>query len=414
MRIFAASHVLPIGSPPLAGGAVAVADGRIAAVGPVADLRARFGAPVADFPGCVILPGLVNAHTHLELTHYPSWKVRKGIDYSPRTYSDWVVQVVKIRRNLTPEEIDHSLAEGIRICLESGTTSVGEILTDFSRIRQYENSPLYGRLYLEAIGQDPSRYCGTLHDLEALLSGRGDDFHRALSPHTPFTVAEDFFRRLVDLGARRGAPLAIHVAEPAEEADFLHDSTGRIADIIYPFIRWEAYIPPPRRTTSVAWLESLGALTPRTACIHCVHVTPSDAEIIRRCGSSVILCPRSNRTLDVGKAPAYLFRKIGIPLALGTDSLASNDSISLWDEMRFLLDEYPDVFSPEEALEMATAGAARALHLENEVGILAEGKRADFQVVKLPDGCSAGNIIERTVHEGKIVDVYVRGKKVGA
>src|SRR5574340_910043 len=115
MQIFAASCLLSISAPPLAGGALAVADGRIVDTGTLAELRATHNAPVRDFPGCVIMPGLVNAHTHLELTHFPSWKIRKDIDYAPRTYVDWVIQVIKLKRSLTPQELELSLREGFRI-----------------------------------------------------------------------------------------------------------------------------------------------------------------------------------------------------------------------------------------------------------------------------------------------------------
>ncbi len=129
MRIFAASYLMPVSGPPIEGGAVLVEDGRIKDVGRLSDLRNSFPAQVLEFPGCVIQPGFVNAHSHLELTHFPSWKIRKDIDYSPRTYVDWVVQVIKISRALTMDEREHSLREGIRISLESGTTAIGEIVT---------------------------------------------------------------------------------------------------------------------------------------------------------------------------------------------------------------------------------------------------------------------------------------------
>src|SRR5512137_51825 len=109
MQIYAASYLVPISSPPVEGGAIAVADGRLVDAGSLDRLRREYGGTVREFPGCVIMPGLVNAHSHLDLTHFPSWKLRKGIDYSPRTYVDWIIQVIKIRRSLTRQELEHSV-----------------------------------------------------------------------------------------------------------------------------------------------------------------------------------------------------------------------------------------------------------------------------------------------------------------
>src|SRR6266568_7904810 len=111
MQIYAASYLVPVSSSPVPGGALVVDRGRIVAVGPLAELRTAYPAPVHDFHGHVIIPGLVNAHAHLELTHFPSWKIRKGIDYTPRTYVDWVVQVIKIRRALSLHELELSVRE---------------------------------------------------------------------------------------------------------------------------------------------------------------------------------------------------------------------------------------------------------------------------------------------------------------
>lgn len=413
MEIYAASHLFPMASPPVEGGAIAVENGRIKAVGRLSDLRAEYDVPVREFPGCVIMPGLVNAHTHLELTHFPSWKLRKDIDYSPRTYVDWVVQVIKIRRALSHDELAVSLREGIRMCLEAGTTAVGEILTDRSLLPQYCASPLAGRLFLEAIGLDPVRCAALKDELEKTLETFScGDLLPGLSPHAPHTLAHGFLQEVVELARSRSLPAMIHLAESREETAFLHDSSGRIASELYPLAGWEAYIPPPRRTTSTAWLDSLGVLGSRTVAVHCVHVTPSDVGILRERGAMCVLCPRSNDRLDVGKAPAALLKKEGIPLALGTDSLASNDSLSMWDEMRFAIDAYPAVFTPAELLEMSTMGAARALQLEGEIGSLEEGKRADFIVVRLGRSVQLPGIAEALLEESRIEEVFCGGERV--
>jgi aminodeoxyfutalosine deaminase len=413
VEIFTAPYLLPISAPPVHGGAIAVADGRIVDAGPLKLLRRWQGATVREFPGCAIMPGLVNAHTHLELTHFSSWKLRKGIDYSPRTYVDWIIQVIKIRRGLSGEELEHSVREGLRIALESGNTSIGDILTDPALLPLYFASPLGGRLFLEVIGHDPARFVPLLERVTEALDAFGGQFLQpGLSPHAPHTLSPRLHRDVAALARTREIPMATHLAESREEGSFFHDTTGKIAELLYPFAGWEGYLPAPQRTTSTAFLDQAGVLGPGTAAVHCVHVTPADVEILKERGVTVILCPRSNDRLYVGKAPVQLLRKAGIPLALGTDSLASNDSLSLWDEMRFVRREFSGEFAPDELLAMATTGGAGALRIAPEAGSLEEGKRADFLIMRLPEGTHGPHPEEALIEEGVLEEVYIRGRKV--
>ncbi len=406
MQIFAASYVLPISSPPIAGGAIAVRNGRIVDVGPVDALRAAWHAPVRDYPGGLIIPGLVNAHTHLELTHFPAWKIRKDLDYAPRTYVDWVIQVIKIKRGLEIQELEMSLLEGIRISLEAGTTAIGDVLSDRRLLHVYSGSDFAGRLFLEALGQEPAACKALAGKLEETLrTFHGGGTLPGLSPHAPHTLSPAFFRELKQLAAAHSVPVMTHLSESPEEAAFMHDSTGRIAETLYPFVRWEGYLPAPMRTTSTVYLDGMGILDPTTIAVHCVHITPADAEILKKRGVCAVICPRSNEKLAVGMAPFHLLKTAGIPLALGTDSLASNDSLSMWDEMRFVLAETPDAFTPEELLRMASLGGAEVLGLSDAIGSLEKGKRADFLVV----GASGKDMHRALIEEGRLDEVFVAG-----
>ncbi|WP_243373564.1 amidohydrolase family protein [Geotalea sp. SG265] len=410
MEIFAASTVMPISSPPIAQGGILVENGRIRDVGQVEYLQSKYDAPVTRFPHGVIMPGLVNAHTHLELTHFPSWKIRKDLDYAPRTYSDWVIQVIKIKRSLQPEELELSLKEGLRISLESGTVASADILTDRRLLPVYEGSPARNIIFLEAIGQDP-RQCSDLKD-KLTQAIRSHHLPFGLSPHAPHTMSPSFFREIKELAAHFSLPVMTHLSESPEEASFMHDSTGKIAELLYPHIHWEEYLPNPRKTTSVAYLDSLGILDPSTIAVHCVHVTPADGETLRKRGVSIVICPRSNDRLAVGRAPLQLFRKLGIPMAIGTDSLASNDSLSLWDEMSFLLKEFPGGFRHDELLSMATLAGAKILGIEEDFGSLEQGKRADFLVMGI-DGAAPGDDPYRAVIEKARLDhVYLAGNPI--
>ena len=407
MAIYAASYLLPVEGPPIAGGALAVEEGEIVAVGNLDLLKAVCPGEVFEFPGCVIMPGLVNAHSHLELTHFPAWKLRHGMEYSPRTFVDWLIQVIKVKRGVTDEEFRHSVREGIRISLQSGTTALGEVLSRRELLPLYDQSPLAGRLFFEAIGHDPARCRGLMSELELSMDQPMGGFLPGLSPHAPYTISPEFGRDLGKQAGEWGIPTAIHCAESVEEGTFLFDTSGPLAETFYHHVHWEQYLSAPRRTTPVRYLDELGLLTPGATLVHCVHVTPADAEIMRDRELSVVLCPRSNDRLNVGKAPAHLFRKLGIPLALGTDSLASNDSLSLLDEARFAADCWPGLFPPEELLYMMTLGGARALGLEDLTGSLVPGKRADFLVVEA--GGTPEQLPQRIIHEGRLREVFARG-----
>lgn len=398
-------------APPLAGGALVVRDGRIVAVGSRAELTAGHSAPIIDHPGCAILPGFVNAHTHLELTHFPSWRLRNHVEYHPRRFVDWIIQLIKVKRGLTPEDMLASAREGIRMCLESGTTAVGEIVTTQALAFLYGSSRLSGRLYFELLGHDQSRFGTVLQQAVAAAQDVPEGaFGAGLSPHAPYTLAEEHLPLIREAARTAGLPLAVHLSESDEESAFIFDSSGPLAEQFYPFVGWERYLTPPRRCSSTELLARAGLLTPHTLAVHCVHVSRADAEILKQRGVSVALCPRSNERLDVGRAPVALLRKLGIPLALGTDSLASNDSLSLWDEARFALDTFPAELSPEDVLHMATLGGAAALELGASHGSLEAGKRADFQVVShVGDG--QRELLERIMYHGVVEDVYVAGQQ---
>jgi cytosine/adenosine deaminase-related metal-dependent hydrolase len=407
--IHTASWLINPDRTPLAGGAILVRNGLVAATGTLAELKGSCPATVIDHHDSAILPGFVNAHTHLELTHFPSWRLRTHIDYNPRRFSDWIIQLIKICRGLQGEDFRASLVEGMRKCVESGTTAVGDIITRYDLLTAYDVPPIAGRLFFEALGHDPVRFGERLELALTAADGMpGKHLSPGLSPHAPYTIGEDNLPAIRDAALSRSLPLAIHISESRAESDFIFDTSGPLAEELYPFVGWERYLMPPRHCSSTELLDRYGLLTPATLAIHCVHVNLADAQILQKRGVTVCLCPRSNDRLDVGRAPLHLFRKLDIPLALGTDSLASNDSLSLWDEMRFALDQFTGELSPADVFRMATTGGAAALGLSGELGSLDDGKRADFQIITHVGGNEKG-LLERVIGQGKVADVYLGG-----
>lgn len=409
MKIFAASYMLPINGPPVAGGGIAVADGKIAAVGRLADLRNAYTAEVREFPGCILMPGLVNAHTHLELTHYPAWLHKSGLGYAPRSYVDWIIQVIKVKRGIAIEDLCRSLLEGCRISLQSGTTMIGDILSDRRLLPVYADCEVSGRVYLEFIGHDPERFQPLLESIESDMAKLPAGLLPGLSPHAPFTVSQELLAAVVAAAQRFALPLSTHLAESLEEVQFLAGIPGKIADILYPFVGWEKYAGLHSTSIPADWLHSSGALTVPLAVVHAVHLSLQEIRLLKEHHASIVLAPRSNSNLDVGRAPAWLMKQADIPMALGTDSLASNDSLSVFDEMRFLLDTYPDVFSPEDAVRMGTINGANAIARGTDAGSLEVGKRADFIVVKTAGALQGDRVYEQLLEDGAIHGVWCAG-----
>ena len=404
--LHSASWLYNPGQPPIPGGALAVQDGRILEIGTVSELKRLYiNATVAERPGCVVLPGFVNAHTHLELTHYPAWRLRGGLDYHPRTFADWIVQLVKVRRGVAAEETLASLKAGIETSLWAGTTCVGDIITSQKLLQAYHGVPGSGRLYLELIGQDTSLLSGRLQKALDALKTFEKPHYPGLSPHAPYTLNVAVLPAIADATRQGQYPLSLHLAESTAEDQLLFDSTGPLAELLYPLVGWSDFLPSPRRTTPARFFDAAGLLGPSTLAVHCVHLPPADAALLKDRGVSICLCPRSNERLAVGKAPVHLFKKLGIPLCLGTDSLASNDSLSLWDEIRFALNCYNGELTPDELLRLATAGGAAGIGLTDQAGLLKAGRMADFQVVELAGTCTAERLLER----GRLRQVVASG-----
>lgn len=406
--LYTASWLYNPGQPPLAGGAVAIQNGQILEVGLASDLIRSYGQPAGEYPGCVIMPGFVNAHTHLELTHFPAWRLRGGLDYHPHRFVDWIIQMIKVRRGVTQEENLLSLKTGIDTCLRSGTTSVGDIITSPDLLPAYHHSSLGGRFYLELIGQDQLLFEPRLTRATSAVQSASGNLLPGLSPHAPYTLNSNLLPSIAAAASQNMLPLSLHLAESCDEMDLLFDSSGPLADEMYPLVGWQDFLPSPRKTTPTRFFDDGGLIGPSTLAVHAVQLTLADAALLKERGATICLCPRSNERLAVGTAPVHLFKKLAIPLCLGTDSLASNDSLSLWDEIRFALDSYKGALGPEELLKMATTGGAAGIGLDGKTGTIAIGQRADLQILELNGHCTA----ERLLAQAKLHEVFALGVRI--
>jgi cytosine/adenosine deaminase-related metal-dependent hydrolase len=412
--IFKARYLLPIVGPCIENGALLVHNGRIVEVGAACDLAgSKEVEEVVDFGEAILLPPMANAHTHLELTHVPYWDAFAGEREYPG-FTDWLLRLIGVLRGVPLEEFSLSLSDGIRRLIRCGTGAVGDILSRISARNSYDNCPLRGRLFLEALGIDAARNRQTLKILQKLLLDKAPgSMAYGLTPHSLYTVAPEFLRQLSEVALRLNLTQSMHVAESPEETLLVRDGSGPFAERLYPEVGWGSRIPPASGLTPVGWLARHNLLRSGDLLVHGVQVTSQDVDIIAGRGLCVVLCPRSNQRLGVGTAPVAAYRAAGVMLALGTDSMASCGNLSLWDEVAFARQCFADDLDPATLLGMATYHGARALGLEGEMGALAPGYGAHFQVLQPSHLPSAEKLEDYLCTFGRTDDVkalYLDGK----
>lgn len=362
--VLSADWVLPVSSPPIERGAVAIEDGRIAAVGPATELGRG-----TRYEGAAILPGLVNAHSHLEYAVYAGFG--DGLPFTP-----WLALHVERKARIAIPEMEAIARLGAAQCLAAGITTVGDCSYSGAAATACAELGLRAIVYLEVFGlesteQIQSRYEAHRERVAASLPQR---VRLGISPHSLYTASLSLWEEAAALGV----PMATHLAESEAEVEWLRDGTGPLAEHL-----------PPGTATFLVELAERGLLGSRLLAAHCVHLSAEEIELLARHGVAVAHCPRSNALLGCGVAPLAELRAAGLRVGIGTDSPASTPSFDIWEEIRTALylararARRPDALRAAEALELATLGSAAALGLADEIGSLEPGKRADLAVVSL-------------------------------
>lgn len=390
--IYVASRLVVGAGATFSPGAVAVADGNILLAGPKADVlrAAPAGFPRMEFPGEAILPGLVNAHTHLQI---PRFTDDAGMPLPiPTLFVDWILRVIAWRLGAAPASFAENFRAAASESLSFGTTTVGEIAgPDLS---SYDDSPLRVRVFAEGIGFAPHvssevlALVGAAIDRLEKISAENPLVQAGVSPHTLYTVGESLLRSLADLSAAKRLPACLHLAESSQEVEFLTDGGGEIASRLYPAVGKDVSWFRGLGRTIPVYLAETGLLREGVLLVHNVHLARSEIDALRTGGARFILCPRSNAAHGNGAPDVTHFVDAKIPFALGTDSLGSVPDLSPWEEMRAAGELYRGRKKAaalcRELFRAATEHGAAALGLPG--GILAPGEPADFTIVDDPGG----------------------------
>ncbi len=362
---------------------------------------------VVDWGSAILLPGLVNAHAHLELTSLFNRITRYD------SFTDWLSKLIALRRGMDDSALHSSFGRGIALSLASGTTAIGDISsTGIARRRAWENR-MRKVIFEEAIALSESVADEKASDVERILdSAEPSEFLVAgISPHAPYTVSAGLYRKLAQLAKSRSIPLATHIAETQQEIEFLKTGTGEFKE----FLQEMRAFPPdwkPPGSPPISYLHSLGVLGTCCLLVHCNYLDSAAIAKIAESGSSVVYCPRSHAFFGHRNHPVRRLLDTGVTVALGTDSMASNTSLSILDEMRFLFLHRPDL-RPDEILQMATAHGAKALAFGKGSGQLREGCRADMTVLEIPSNTTESRILHQILEgAGECAGTVVGGKTI--
>ena len=360
MTAISADWVLPVDGPPLEDAYVAWEDGRIVEV--------AHGRGERHFDGAVILPGLVNAHSHLEYAVYAGFG-------DARVFGDWLGLHIVRKRALVHDEMVAIARRGAADSLASGITTTADYSFSGASATAAAELGLRAIVYLEVFGSDSDE---TARQFEATRARAHESELVAIgiSPHAPYTCSLEVYRWCLSLGI----PVGTHLAESAAEHEWLVSGTG-------PLAVNSGVLVEPTGKRAVATLEEV--LGPQLLCAHCVHIDDDEIDELARRDVPVAHCPRSNALLGCGTAPLAALRAAGVRVGLGTDSPASTPSFDAWEELRTAVymsrarEQRPDALDATAALRLASLDAARAIGLDSELGSLTPGKKADLTVLSI-------------------------------
>ncbi|HEY4346384.1 MAG TPA: amidohydrolase family protein [Gaiellaceae bacterium] len=353
-----AGWVLPVDGPPIADGFVTWKDGVIEEVGA--------GRAERHYDGAIIVPGIVNAHSHLEYSVYAGFG-------DGQSFGGWLSDHIARKRLLGPDDVLAIARRGAADSLAAGITTTADYSFAGAAAIAAAELGLRAIVYLEVFGSDIGE---AERRFTALKSGAppADLVRIGISPHAPYTCSVELYEWCLSLGI----PVGTHLAESDGENEWLEHGTG-------PLAAARGVLVEPTGKRAVGTLA--GVLCAELLSAHCVRVDEDEIALLARHDVPVVHCPRSNALLGCGTAPLTALRNAGVRVGLGTDSPASTPSFDPWDELRAAvssaraLERRPGALEAPDALRLATLDAARALGLESEIGSITPGKRADITVV---------------------------------
>lgn len=380
--------IIPVDGPPLECGVVLIGGAKIIGCIP----RGQANADV-DLGNVAVLPGLVNAHTHLDLSG-----VSAPVPFTG-DFTDWLRAVIAFRRTRSPRDVEADIRKGLRECLARGVTLLGDISAGGESWDVLTSSPIRAVVFREVLGLTAERAqsaSSSLHEWVAAHDSVGN-CHPGVSPHAPYSTRIDLYRESGSLAHERSLPLMTHLAETPEETELLSHRQGPLLTFLEQMGVWDE----GGLVRDFAEVIRLSETAPRVALVHGNYLDP---DVPLPPHATVVFCPRTHAHFRHRPHPFRALLARGVRVALGTDSLASNPDLDVLAEARFVRRTCPDV-DPAILLRMITLSGAEALGWEGEAGSLAAGKSADLVAVPLPgrDGEPHRLVLDSTMPVNRVL-----------
>ncbi len=381
MKLVSASWLLPLNHvDAIPDGAMIVDADQIIAVGTLKELKKQFpDAKPEHFPDCVIMPGLINAHCHLDrIGFFERYTVETDTGLSPIS---WLLEGLHYLSRTPSATVARRTSQGLEQMLKSGITCVGIMAHYEGMFPLVKGSPLRGVIFQEILSgpdkQAQQRFEVALALIDQYIDAKPGHLKIGFGPFSAYLLSKNLLN-IISRHAKDGnLPLQIHAAENFAEMEFFFESTGPIATQLFPAVGWEE-LPPPHRKTPIQHLEEIGFFATPLSIIGGYQLSAADFPRLARNLTRVVYCPSGNRRFKLGQFPLKQLKEQGVPIALGTEVLSSFEGFDLWEEMRLALKEGSNPLpTPLELLKIA-------LGFEKEVGSLEAGKKADYLVIQTP------------------------------
>jgi len=409
MKIFYAKYILPITSEMVEDGAIVIDGNRIIDFGAREEIDSKFKdvERKINLKNALIMPGFVNAHTHLELSGV---KIKEVSDFK-----DWLYQIIKQRKKLfnvsgiagkikfiktfAERKWKRTVKRRIEEMINSGTIAIGDVSNTGKLITMLLRVPMKIQIFIELISFIEERGVEFFNVLKDLVHNVNEvvkkhnlqrEFKISLSPHAPYSVSETLFKLIKNFNG--DSKTSVHLAEVIDEVEFIKNGSGFFRSFLIERNGFDYSWKPPG-VSPVKYLDQIGFLDKNILAVHCVNVDDEDIEILSKRNVSICTCPRSNFFLKVGKAPVRKFLDNNINVCLGTDSIASNRDLNILNELKFAREFYKDV-SNEELIKIATLNGAKALGFDDICGSIERGKDADLIYFIIPNDLKKNEIYD--------------------